>query len=92
MDRGVTDQELDNSVLAALVAICSAVLVLVLEMGRQQLLYVAINMKLLTAEYFRSVDVVKLMLYSPCEIVNVGLHPTLGHNHTLSQFSKLRVV
>ena len=56
------------------------------EMGRQQLLYIAINMKLLTAEYFRSVDVVKLMLYSPCEIVNVGLHPTL------SQFSKLRVV
>ena len=86
MDRGVTDQELDNSVLAALVAICSAVLVLVLEMGRQQLLYIAINMKLLTAEYFRSVDVVKLMLYSPCEIVNVGLHPAL------SQFSKLRVV
>ena len=86
MDRGVTDQELDISVLAALVAICSAVLVLVLEMGRQQLLYIAINMKLLTAEYFRSVDVVKLMLYSPCEIVNVGLHPTL------SQFSKLRVV
>ena len=56
MDRGVTDQELDNSVLAALVAICSAVLVLVLEVGRQQLLYIAINMKLLTAEYFRSVD------------------------------------
>ena len=29
MDRGVTDQELDNLVLAALVAICSDVLVLV---------------------------------------------------------------
>ena len=35
-----------------LVAICSAVLLLVSEMGRQQLLYIMINIKLLPAEYF----------------------------------------
>ena len=49
MDRGVTDL-----VLAALVAICSDVLVLVSEMGRQQLLYIAIKYEALNCSIFQS--------------------------------------